>query len=1087
VPNYAIIIGIDAYRTVEWRLTAAVRDALRFADWAVKRASVPEENLRLLLSPLEAPATTRPYIEATRGNITDTILEFQDGRGNDGDQLYFYYAGHGVSAAGATAGGPTEPVIIPSDVRSLRNDAALTLGFSEIIPLFANVRPATQFFFIDACRDFVLEDFQPVVGRAVGRWIPPYNEAGPRSAQHLLYATSPGQRAHENSGIRGRGIFATALLEALEGQKASALSWSSSQLSYELRFGTLVPYVRKQVETAVRNLAPRDWHRFVQVPEPETLGGEANPLLTTFASEEVGKLTVRVTVGPSKARKTCRVQVRQYLQGGVREVEVVGEGPPAPDPARFEVHPGDYSIVAEAEQYVVARSACDLYESKSIDLMLQELPKPTSSDKAAPQRNELDPLEASSKEPRVVQRATLRVYSSDPTVFVVVRDAERQVKGSGQLNLFLNPVQPGIYRVQMLLPEGSASEEVIEVLPGQDKEYVLSSPAPVIGIEHLQMLDALGIHSDAEGYLRPSELLSGIANARLASLLGFAAFAAQWPEKNDFQRLRKFGVTPSKDVMPEGSSLLVLLGASGNQPLPDTSVAEFLRRARLVVRDIQGEVLDHGSFDVLPGFAAAAQHQTNIQPGSRSVQLHLPGLALTRYAVACLPNRVTVLIIGAEEDGRFDVQQYILPIPHLPRPSHIDGYIRNDPISIRRLETAQRYYATSGKLPDQEIKELLDGKWLDPLLGCIAGYALVREGNQQRFIGFVEPGVPPDEPERSALRNMLKFFNELPDTHILAGLCEPDRRAEHFTNALQRGMPVFAEGFRILLDWYRAQPLGLPASLVEPSKRLLPASSWTAWVALRPAIIIRQGRMDHSTPGWKVLNEAREAIERVCKSVGQVEIIMGPEGPHSRATGFMVAEDVVMTASFAVGDVVQRQEDGRWAFSPETRMHIDFSEDPGNTSSLQFDITEVLSIHHESYVALLRVSSTSSQGGSLPAPLSIASEEPTFIDGRALYVVGYPGGGSDFIDSSLVAQVFGDVFGVKRLLPGELLAVDEQEGILFHDCFTLPGTAGGCVVDLETHLVLGLHNGAAMTHQTTGGYKYNNATALWMLVNRSLW
>lgn len=49
--GFAIVIGIDDYANPEWRLSAAVEDALRFADWACTAGGVPPENLRLLLSP----------------------------------------------------------------------------------------------------------------------------------------------------------------------------------------------------------------------------------------------------------------------------------------------------------------------------------------------------------------------------------------------------------------------------------------------------------------------------------------------------------------------------------------------------------------------------------------------------------------------------------------------------------------------------------------------------------------------------------------------------------------------------------------------------------------------------------------------------------------------------------------------------------------------------------------------------------------------------------------------------------------------------------------------------------------------------
>jgi hypothetical protein len=143
-------------------------------------------------------------------------------------------------------------------------------------------------------------------------------------------------------------------------------------------------------------------------------------------------------------------------------------------------------------------------------------------------------------------------------------------------------------------------------------------------------------------------------------------------------------------------------------------------------------------------------------------------------------------------------------------------YLTNQPANIRRIELAQRYYASQQSIEPSDVEDMLYGKWLDPLLGCLAGYSLVRAGQQERYKG-------------SAMHNMLKFFDALPDSHVLAGLCEPDRRGEHYERALSRGLPIFAEGLRAMVDWYLQRAAGLPPNLVEPAQRLLPGSPWTAW------------------------------------------------------------------------------------------------------------------------------------------------------------------------------------------------------------------------------------------------------------------
>jgi hypothetical protein len=66
---------------------------------------------------------------------------------------------------------------------------------------------------------------------------------------------------------------------------------------------------------------------------------------------------------------------------------------------------------------------------------------------------------------------------------------------------------------------------------------------------------------------------------------------------------------------------------------------------------------------------------------------------------------------------------------------------------------------------------------------------------------------------------------------------------------------------------------------------------------------------------------------------------------------------------------------------------------------------------------------------------------------------------------SLVERVFGWPFRVKRLAPGEVIdrgAVETEELALastdlLHDCSTLGGCSGSCVVEMSEHKVIGLH------------------------------
>lgn len=1072
--SFAIVIGIDSYANPEWNLAGAVKDAVSFATWALESGGVEPANLRLLLGTTDPKPTDLPYEEATRRSIVTAVQEFQNGRGAGGEKLYFYYGGHGLSGPGAAKGLAQEPVLIPPDVTSIQTDGALLIGFSEIIPLLNGVQPQQQFFFVDACRDFGLEDFQAGLGRAVGPWMPSGADGGSMSAQFMLYATAPGKRAFEQNAL-GRGVFCTALLEGLRG-KPTAVVWSDRNMRYEVRFTTLVEHVRAVVRKNIQLALPKDWTRYVQVPEPWT-AREPDAVLAGFEPDKVTRVPIRVRVSPSGARATCQVSQLAYVPGAGQDHLILAKGPPAQATSVFDVLPGVYSFQARADSYATYREPCSAYEAKVIEMKLQPEPEPPTGPELEPEP-ELesfgvdfdsdggDGRPADRGEPDVgPTTGGLTVVCDDPTAIIVVWDSEREVKAHRKGTVFLGNLLPGFYQIRMITVEGTTVERLVEVMAGPPTEVRMDAPGPRLGRDQMKMLGGLGIVSQA-GYIHPSEHLDGFADARLASLLSLAAFAAQWPELGDLQRLRAFGVRSMADVPSGRAGLTLLVGASGEHPVPDVSWDSWLGASEYVAL-AGGEPIGQGRFDRLTGFPAASQAVLELAPGPLVVELRLPGLAATRYALTALPGRVTVLVAVAEDDGEVEVQQYMLPLRNSDQPYPAMAS-SND---IRRLDVAQRYYS-SGELAEnvEMLSDLLYGKWVDPLLGCLAGYALVRAGQAERFAGYPEPHADPDRIEPSAMQNMLKFFGGLPDSHVLAALCEPERRDEHFANAARIGLPVFAEGLRHLYAWYqeRGEAFEHPVR-VEPSA-LLPGSPWTAWVAARPALVVRSGSFSGAPIGWELLERKRAEIERTIPSVGRIESSRMPW----IGTGFVVGPGLLMTSSVVVAQLAHEAGPGRWELEPGGEARVDFADEPDESTSLEFAIERVVEVDESRMMALLELGQASKRGEPLPPPLRLATRSSTPYEGRQVYVLGYPAH-DPRNDPKLIDSVFGDVYGVKRLQPGRILAVSPTESILWHDCFTMGGNAGSPVVDLGTGEVIGLHYAGRWSE-----YKRGEATALWM-------
>ena len=196
IVRWAIVIGIDEYGDAGMRLSAAVSDALKFRDWvlAADGGGVPESNIRLLLSRRpDDPVPGEAVRDATKDNIVTAINDVVVAAGQEAERLYFYFAGHGITARVANR---DESTLVTPGFDELHPDHSL--AFRSIAEYFETTPFADQFLFVDACRNM------PWAGREfeIGRWpVPRRRDPGAQPVQQfILYATSPGHEAAESGG-----------------------------------------------------------------------------------------------------------------------------------------------------------------------------------------------------------------------------------------------------------------------------------------------------------------------------------------------------------------------------------------------------------------------------------------------------------------------------------------------------------------------------------------------------------------------------------------------------------------------------------------------------------------------------------------------------------------------------------------------------------------------------------------------------------------------------------------------------------------------------------------------------------------------
>ncbi len=224
----------------------------------------------------------------------------------------------------------------------------------------------------------------------------------------------------------------------------------------------------------------------------------------------------------------------------------------------------------------------------------------------------------------------------------------------------------------------------------------------------------------------------------------------------------------------------------------------------------------------------------------------------------------------------------------------------------------------------------------------------------------------------------------------------------------------------------------------------------------RPALLVEGGQFRPPKPPWEKLEQHRTAIETALRSVCRIEADGHPDH-DCLGTGFLVTDDVIMTNRH-VAKLFVALGGPPWQVEPPITVRVDFNEEFLAGEPREHALTEIVSISAEVDMALLRVAKTSSSGQSLPPPLRISSTTSA-VPGNDIYVIGYPlynplGAGGN---AEALHRIFSDLYGIKRVQPGQVksLATDTRE--IVHDCSTLGGNSGSCVIDLQSGDVIGLH------------------------------
>ncbi len=223
----------------------------------------------------------------------------------------------------------------------------------------------------------------------------------------------------------------------------------------------------------------------------------------------------------------------------------------------------------------------------------------------------------------------------------------------------------------------------------------------------------------------------------------------------------------------------------------------------------------------------------------------------------------------------------------------------------------------------------------------------------------------------------------------------------------------------------------------------------------RPSLLVRQGAFDVAAADfWRARLDANRArLEQVIRSVGRVELV------NHRAswlgTAWMIAPGVAVTNRHVAVEFTDMANGsftiGRNPLGATYEVYVNFAAEYLQPEQRLVRVKRVLWVAPLSSAAP-DVAFLELDPAEAPPPIPLAPAKP----GAKSFIatIGYPA--FDYRnDAADQARLFEDVYGVKRLAPGEVDLVGDDR--FEHDATTLGGSSGSVVVDLESGTAVGLH------------------------------
>lgn len=236
----------------------------------------------------------------------------------------------------------------------------------------------------------------------------------------------------------------------------------------------------------------------------------------------------------------------------------------------------------------------------------------------------------------------------------------------------------------------------------------------------------------------------------------------------------------------------------------------------------------------------------------------------------------------------------------------------------------------------------------------------------------------------------------------------------------------------------------------------------------RPILAIRNNKTElvfrdqADSAIWKQrLADAAPLLDVAIRATGRIELSGGEF--DWIGTGWLVRSDIVVTNRHVAREFAERNASGfvfRQGTNGPIGASVDFLEEIDNPEELVFRLVKPLYIEEEpgpdvAFFEIELVSGQTKLAHSIPLATKPAMSQ-------AVAAIGYPAFDSRIPDIDLMEDLYGKIYNKKRLAPGAITAI--SNGKILHNCATLGGNSGSCVLDLASGEAFGLHfSGRFMT------------------------